>query len=225
MKLHTVFVTHNRLELTKQAIQTYLETVSVPFTFIVVDNGSTDGTAEWIQAKFPWGAWALNEDGSQQSYYWLSPDNLYPGAACNEGWFMLEEWAGTHFHRADNDHAFLPGWCEEVKRMFRNPEVGQVGMRINEHEPNGDFNVGGNNVIRRELWDQGIRYDERPWTEMPPGYSEDSFFTPEVERLGWKWTRVKKQCIYELEAAYPDTNTDEYYERSWGARRLYGRTP
>ena len=103
--------------------------------------------------------------------------------------------------------------------------MGQVGMRMREHEPSGNFNVGGNNVIRREVWDAGVRYDERPWTEMPPGYSEDSFFTPEIERRGWRWTRVKRQCIYELEAAYPDTNTDEYYERSWGARRLYGRTP
>ena len=32
MKLHTVFITYNRLELTKQAIASYLETVSVPFT-------------------------------------------------------------------------------------------------------------------------------------------------------------------------------------------------
>jgi hypothetical protein len=59
--------------------------------------------------EFPWGAWGRNEDDSQHAYYWLSPDNLYPGEACNEGWYMLEKWPATHLHRADNDHIFLPG--------------------------------------------------------------------------------------------------------------------
>ena len=46
MKLHTVFITYNRLELTKRAIASYLETVSVSVLgFMVVDNGSTDGTS------------------------------------------------------------------------------------------------------------------------------------------------------------------------------------
>ena len=44
VNLHTVMVTYNRLELTKQAIASYLETATGPWSLIVVDNASTDGT-------------------------------------------------------------------------------------------------------------------------------------------------------------------------------------
>jgi glycosyltransferase involved in cell wall biosynthesis len=204
VKLHTVFITHNRLELTKIAVASYLETVTVPYTYVIVDNASTDGTVEWLRAS-PYD-------------FLLLPENRYPGYACNTGWDLTPDNV-THLHRADNDFRFLPGWCEEVERIFASAKVGQVGLRMHEQEPNGAWNVGGNNVIRRELWDAGLRYDERPWTEFPPGYSEDSFFSPEVERMGYTWTRVKRMCIQEIET--PD-GEDPYYQHSWGARRIHG---
>lgn len=219
MKLHTVFVTYNRLELTKRAIETYLETVSVPFSLWVVDNASTDGTQKWLGEN-------LTEVGMGHS---LLPENRYPGWATNHGWEAVE-FAGiasdaTHLQRADNDFGFLPGWCEEVKRKFLNPTIGQLGLRTVRQEPGAPYNVGGNCVIRRELWDAGLRYDETPWPQMPQGFTEDSFFSPAVEKMGYRWARVNKQCIYELNEVYADTNTDPYYERSWGDRHIHGRTP
>jgi len=204
VKLHTVFITYNRLELTKQAIESYLDTVSVPSTICVVDNGSTDGTQQWLKTT-PY-------------LTLLFPENKYPGFACNAGWEMAPPDC-KFLHRADNDHGFLPGWWEEVERIFGSEKVGQVGLRMDSEEPSGHYNVGGNNVIRKLLWDKGLRYDERPWPEYPPGYSEDSFFSPAVEQMGYTWTRVKRPCIRELEAANAD---DPYYRHSWGARRIYG---
>lgn len=203
MKLHTVFITHDRLDLTKQAVASYLETVSVPFTYLVVDNASTDGTKEWLNAY--------------DHPYQALVRNCYPGPACNIGWEAAPADA-THLHRADNDFAFLPGWCEEVARIFGSKKVGQVGLRTNEEEAFARWNVGGNNVILRELWDKGLRYDERPWPEYPPGYSEDSFFSPAVEEMGYTWTRVKQPCIRSLSQESWD---DQYYERSWNARGMF----
>lgn len=205
MKLHTVFITYNRLELTKQAIESYLETrpAGLPdFTYMVVDNGSTDGTAEW-----------LIDLGAPVE--WLG-ENRYPGYATNLGW-GAEFVEADFLHRADNDFAFLPGWCEEVERIFQSKKVGQVGLRTDQEEMFAAWNVGGNCVIRRELWDMGLRYDERPWTEYPPGYSEDSFFSPEVERLGYTWTRVKRPCIRSLASG---DLSDPYYQKSYGDRRI-----
>jgi hypothetical protein len=130
---------------------------------------------------------------------------------------MLEEWPATYLHRADNDFKFLPGWCEEVAMRFRRPNVGQVGLRTDAEEMYAKWNVGGNCVIRRELWDKGLRYDERPWHKFPPGYSEDSFFSPAIEELGYRWTRVKKPCIESL--ASGDWN-DPYYQSSYGERGI-----
>jgi hypothetical protein len=202
MTLHTVFITYNRLELTKQAIESYLETVSVPYTYYVVDNASSDGTHGWLYAK--------------GHPHCSAGSNWYPGKACNFGWEMAPDDA-CFLHRADNDFAFLPGWCEEVEERFLDAELGQLGLRTDEEEQWAPGNVGGNNIIRRELWDQGLRYKEKPWTQYPPGYSEDSYFSPAVVRMGYCWDRVKRPCIRSL--ASGDWG-DSYYAKSYGDRGI-----
>lgn len=111
-----------------------------------------------------------------------------------------------------------PGWCEEVVARFEDPLVGQVGMRTGEEELWMPVNVGGNNVIRRELWDQGLRYKEWPWgKKYPIGCTEDTYLSPAVTRLGYEWTRVTVPCIESL--AYEDPN-DPYYIDSWKIRGI-----
>jgi glycosyltransferase involved in cell wall biosynthesis len=202
VKIHTVFITYNRLELTRVAISSYLETVSVPHTFCVVDNNSSDDTKRWL----------LNTGFDVH----LLNENRYPGFACNLGWEHAPAYA-DFLHRADNDFSFLPGWCEEVERLFSDEKVGQIGLRTDEEELHAPWNVGGNCVIRRSLWDAGLRYDERPWPEFPPGYSEDSFFSPAIEALGYTWERVEHPCITSM--ASGDLG-DPYYVKSYSDRGI-----
>ena len=49
MKLTIGFVAYNNLKYTKLCINSFRETVETPFEFFVVDGGSTDGTAEWLE--------------------------------------------------------------------------------------------------------------------------------------------------------------------------------
>jgi glycosyltransferase involved in cell wall biosynthesis len=207
-------VTYNRLECTKQSLMSFLETVTVPHYLVIVDNGSTDGTVEWIEGQFS--QWRI--DGKV-----LLPENRYPGYATNRGWETGLDDDATHLQRADNDWTFLPGWCDQVQRAFKDPKVGQVGLRTQREEP-VIYNVGGNNVIRRELWDAGLRYDERPWTEMDAGCSEDTYMGPAVRALGYEWTRVRQPCIVG-NSDETDAMNNPYYRKSWGARRIYGLTP
>lgn len=204
MKIHTAFITFNRLELTKQAIQSYLDTVTVPFSLIVVDNASEDGTGRWLQESHTRNA--------------LLPENKYPGYACNLGWAKAGSDV-THLHRADNDFKFLPGWCDHIQAMFAlNPTFGQLGLRTGEEELWHPQNVGGNCIIRRELWDQGLRWDERPWPEIKtPGITEDSYFSPEVKRMGWDWGRAEQPCIQPISFEDPD---DPYYIKTWADRGI-----
>ncbi len=201
--LHTVFVTYNRLELTRQAVESYLATVSVPFTYIVVDNRSTDGTGDWLEAE---GHPCL-----------LLPENRYPGFACNRGWEFAPDDA-QFLQRADNDMVFLGGWWEQVERWFKKESVGQVGMRTNQEEMRVSMNVGGNCVIRRKLWDEGLRYDERPWPAYPSGMSEDSYFSPAVVKMGYRWERVRRPVLQSL--ATGDWN-DPYMLQSHADRHIY----
>lgn len=201
--LHSVIVSFNRLELFKQCYQSYKDTVSIPHSLVVVDNASDRETMDWIV------------DHVTEQVIILS-ENKYPGYACNRGWELAPKEA-TLLHRSDNDFMFLPGWCENILAAFKKPSTGQVGLRTDREELKARSNVGGNNVIRRELWDRGLRYDERPWGEYPPGWTEDSLLSPEVERLGYGWTRVKEPSIQSLSREDP---SDEYYQRSWAVRGI-----
>ena len=212
VKLHTVFITYNRLELTKRALRSYWETVSVPHSWALVDNASTDGTHEWLMS---WG---------EVPPYWPLAENRYPGYATNYGWSKAPQDA-THLHRADNDHIFLPGWCEEVERIFESKKVGQVGLRTAEEEQHSRWNTGGNCVIRRELWDAGLRWDERTWPqlrdEVGAGITEDSLMSPAVERMGYTWTRVRKPCIQPISPETPDDPDWPYYRKAWADRGIH----
>jgi glycosyltransferase involved in cell wall biosynthesis len=215
MKLHTVFITHNRLELTKRALESYLETVTVPYNIVIADNASTDGTREWIHDVF--------SKGLIQGMH-LNKENRYPGPACNAG-FELRSAAfkdATHLHRADNDFVFLPGWCNEVKRMFtKRKKLGQLGLRTAVEEHHVSTNVGGNAVFSRFLWDRGLRYDERPWPqlrdEVGAGWTEDSLISRQVRDMGWRWTRVQNPCIVPISTESED---DPYYQKTWADRGI-----
>ena len=204
MKLHSVFVTYNRLELTKRTIASYLETVSVPYTMTVVDNASTDGTREWLLT--------CGVEWYPQGTLHLLNENRYPGFAANVGLGHVPPDA-THLHRSDNDVEYLPGWCGEVAERFEDASVWQVGLRTVEEE-GAHGAVGGNCVIHRDAWTAGVRYSEEPWTRIP---FEDAVVGQRINRLGHIWVRVAKPCIVHTGLASRD---DPYYQRTFAERGI-----
>jgi glycosyltransferase involved in cell wall biosynthesis len=206
MIVHTVLISYNRLDLTEQAVASYLDTVTAPYSLWVVDNGSDQDVTDWLI------------DHSNLFHYLLLGKNKYPGYACNRGFERVPDDA-TVLHRADNDFVFLPGWCDEVEERFAlNPRLGQLGLRTGDEELHNGHNVGGNCAFRRNLWDEGLRWDERPWPKIKtPGYTEDSFMSPEVVRLGWEWGRVERPCIRSISMESPD---DPYYQATWADRGI-----
>ena len=208
MHLHSVIISFNRLELLQRCYYSYKETVSVPHTLVIVDNHSCNDTRRW-----------LSREVSPHDQVIFLEHNRFPGYACNRGWEVMPP-ETTHLHRSDNDFTFLKGWCKNFLDVFKDIHIGQVGLRTSREEMGAIYNVGGNNVIRRQLWDEGLRYDERPWgKEYPAGWTEDSLLSPAVVDLGWKWDRVKKPSIVSISRENPD---DPYYQETW---RLRGITP
>jgi hypothetical protein len=223
MKLHTVFITYNRLEITKQALRSYVETVNVPYSYVIVDNGSDRSMRRWLED------WASSPDCGALFLTDFLGENKYPGFAANRGWervFCHPE--ATHLHRADNDFRFLPGWCQEAERVFAHIRtLGQLGLRTNAEESiNGipvQTNVGGNCILLKELWDRGLRWDERPWPqirdEVGKGWTEDSLMSKSVGKMGYHWGRVSKPCIVPI-SGFEDPE-DPYYKQSWADRGIY----
>lgn len=182
MHIHTVLVSYKRRELTEKALQAYLDTVSVPHSLIIVDNGSPPETTDWLV--------------SLDVATLFLDKNYFPGYATNRGWERMPQETSL-LHRLDNDIQLLPGWCENAIDAFKDSKVGQYGLLgLGDKEwlrDNGlypaevpSWPCGGNSIIHRKVYEGGLRYSERPWYEG--GILEDHQMTLDVWRMGY--TRV-----------------------------------
>lgn len=181
-------VTHDRLAYTQRCVESWRATAALGDHLIVIDNASTDGTAEWLD---PFDLYDM-----LVPFHILNESNVFPGAACNQGWAKgLNLWPDvTHLHRSDNDIEYRPGWREEIEAAFnRHDNLALLGI-LNLHEDNGvefppgnlgdiDYPgaVGGNVVMPRELWEKGLRWSEAPWR---PGANEDALLSSSAASYG-----------------------------------------
>jgi len=204
MRLHTVIVSYNRRDLLQRTVESYLATVTVPYSLMIVDNGSAHTTVDYLRDLKTEGVHIM-ELGR----------NRWPGPACNIG-FGVAPPQSKHLHRSDSDMEYLPGWCEEVQERFADETVGQVGLRTDEEENHTELNVGGTAIFRRELWDAGLRYREDSWRVLGT-MTEDYWISVAVTEMGWRWTRVQRPCV--IHTATGDL-TDPYYRRSYGVRGI-----
>lgn len=239
MKLLIVLISYNRLEYTKKTLENLLKTIVVPHYIVSVDNNSTDGTQEWLQQQL--------DDGRINKLI-LNPENYYPGKATNIGWAegLREYPEATFLMRCDNDMMFKNGWDINIEDYFDAiPELGQLGLdhnAISKDSNNKGQNllhingklldawpgcVGGPNVIRRELWEKGARYDETPWhNNGPRTMQEDSRFSQTVFKLGYFLGHPTERFSYTFATEKNWGDYPEYYlktmkERGYGD--VYGQ--
>lgn len=205
------------------------DTIEVPHQIIVVDNNSTDGTKEYLESL-------LKRNRIDKLI--LNPDNYYPGKACNIGWREgLVDYDATHLMRLDNDIHLEKGWDLAVEDYFKKiPNLGQLGIdndaiqdpkaKLREMYINGKtLNpwpgcVGGPCIVRRSLWDNGLRYDETPWEGSRSKLQEDSRLSKSIRDMGYLhghmteglcWTFANETNWHEYKDYYIKTMTDRDY--------------
>jgi GT2 family glycosyltransferase len=106
---------YNCLAHTREALRTLQATLppGLEHEVILVDDGSTDGTREWL-ATLPAPCRPL-----------LNERNLGFAGACNRGAAAAR---GRRLYFLNNDLVFLPGWFEGIETVFaRRPDAGLVG--------------------------------------------------------------------------------------------------
>lgn len=205
MILHTVVISYQRLALLQRTIESYYATVTVPHKLLIVDNGSNDDVLTWLTGNFP----------NHQVIY--LGENRYPGYACNRG-FAAATPETTHLHRSDSDMEYLPHWCEHAQEMFEEQQdVGLVGLRTAEEENFTPLNTGGTAIIKKEVWDLGLRYTEHAWKN---DMTEDWRICQDIARYKYSWSRVRKPSVVHIAAHDLD---DPYYIHSLGVRKLLKR--
>ncbi len=138
MKILAIFTCYNRKELTERSICTLRENRSVTFDYVVVNDGSTDGTAEMLAAQ-PDGIDVINGDGG---LFW------------NRGMHMAIEHAKKehpdyeYYMLMNDDTKFFPGIFDEMLPQLKKDTV-LVGAICSDK---GELSYGGIKYVR------GIKY-------------------------------------------------------------------
>lgn len=197
MKLLIVLITYNRLKYTQQTLHNLWDSISdsADYCLVVVDNNSTDGTQKYLTDV---------QRRGRINILVLNDDNFYPGKACNIGWERgLEVYDATYLMRLDNDMQLEHGWDIKVKEYFKAiPELGQLGIdheaiehpsaALHKRVINGyainewPGSVGGPCIVRRKLWDAGVRWPEMRWDdERHDAVQEDSTFSKLIKDRGY----------------------------------------
>jgi GT2 family glycosyltransferase len=130
-----VVVTFDQLPFNRMCLETLLARAGEALEVIVVDNGSTDGTREYL-AKLA----ALDP----RVRLILNPANAGFGRACNQG---LAVSRGEILVLLNNDALVPPGWLARFRTALADPSVGLAGPvtnRIgNEAEVEVDYDTWG----------------------------------------------------------------------------------
>lgn len=213
MHLHATLISWRRPGLTLETLRSWAATVSVPASLVVVDNGSP---AELV-------APVVELAGDLGAHWVQLPENRYPGYATNRGWELAPS-GTTMYQRIDNDARFLPGWCEPMVEAFTDPWVGQYGLVAEGDEPwtsAPGWPVGGFSIIRSDLYDAGLRYDERPWH---PGHQECPAFAREVTALGYRWVFSPEPAIEYLDDGDWDYRVETHQARGLEAQPFTAAT-
>lgn len=112
-----IIPTWNKLELTRQCVTALAsKTADCSFEVIIVDNGSTDGTPEFLQTL----------GGDVRTL--LNAENLGFAVACNQGARVAR---GKYLVFLNNDTIPQDGWLKPlVSEVDEHPEVGIAGSKL-----------------------------------------------------------------------------------------------
>lgn len=175
-----------------------------PFEMIVVDNGSTDGSREWIRRNFP-------------DVYLIANDRNIGFAAANNQAFKVAR--GEYIATLNNDAWATPNWLEELSSvMAQDSTIGMCASTMLFAERPFLINSTGINLDWAGIaWDRqgGEIYDNRksePVEVFGPcagaalyrramleelgGFDEDFFAYLEDVDLAWRARLKGWRCLY-----------------------------
>ena len=167
MKISVIIPTYNRKKTLARAIQSVINQSLSPFEILIIDDGSNDGTEEWVKENF-------------QNIKYIYQNNRGVSSARNIG---IKNANGDWIAFLDSDDEWLPNKLhEQVKAIESNPKIKffhtneiwiRNGVRVNQmkkHKKYGGYifekcldicRVSPSSVlIRKEVFDNIGVFDE-----------------------------------------------------------------
>ncbi len=115
-----VILTFNQINITKKCLNSILEYTNIPYELILVDNGSTDGTKDYLR-EFA----RVHKNVELIS----NKKNLGFAAGNNQG---IEKAHGDYILLLNNDVVVAQGWLERmISHLEQSPDIGMVGPMSN----------------------------------------------------------------------------------------------
>jgi glycosyltransferase involved in cell wall biosynthesis len=196
-----VLLAHDQLAYTQVAVRSVLRATSGPFTVYVVDNASTDGTADWVR-----------DLGDDRVRVLRSEENLGVSGGRNLGIRAARADGHALIAFLDNDVETHPGWnLPFLAELADHPEVGLVGERgvVLHFEAGGrreeplyggpvqacDMVIGFCMVLRAEAVAQIGGFDEN----LGLFWHDDDDYGLRAARLGWEVRHVPTGLVDHFE--------------------------
>jgi len=238
-----IVITYNNLALTQDCLQSLNnETRYSNFEVIVVDNASTDGTPEYLQA------WA---HGGDRRFVVLNAENRGFAAANNQGLQMAR---GEYIVLLNNDTEVTAGWLRTLMSHLRTDSaLGLVGPVTNNigNEARIRINYANNEEMRRKAKAYTLQHlgetfsirtlaffcvmmPRKVYEQVGPldeayglGFYEDDDYCRRVEQAGWRLECAEDVFIHHhLSASFNKLGKGrkellernrKIYEAKWGA--------
>lgn len=117
-KISILYITYNRLSYTKETLPALVENAGVDFNLTIVDNGSTDGTVDYLK-KF------ISNNRKIVSSVHFYDRNLGISQPTNEFW---RECRSEFLGKVDNDTLCPQGWLARLlEAHMQSKQIGVVG--------------------------------------------------------------------------------------------------
>lgn len=132
MQASLMMVTYNRLDLTKKTLNSIFKNTDYPFRLIIVDNGSTDGTVDFLNN--------LISDGATSPYVTnihiqLNYENKGIAVGRNQCLKISDEHSDEWLSTIDNDIEVPFGWLKEaIEVLEANSNFGMIGVNLEGKE-------------------------------------------------------------------------------------------
>lgn len=126
-----MMVSYNRLDLTKQTLDNLFrpENVGSPYRLIIVDNGSTDGTVEYLKNLRLPSDWCVGCEIS------LNTDNRGIAIGRNQGLAVANKFKDPFLSTIDNDVKMPDGWLYEAIDIINTNPSFMIGVNMEGGQP------------------------------------------------------------------------------------------
>lgn len=119
-----MMVTYNRLELTKRMLKTFFENTIGPYHLIIVDNGSTDGTQEWLKEMI--------ENNSAMIHLHFNSENKGIAVGRNQGLQLADKLVSDaeYLCTIDNDIEVHHDWLRQILDLIKDNDRLAIGINF-----------------------------------------------------------------------------------------------